>query len=491
MGMIWLKRIAGGLFLVGVLVVLFLAYGYFIKNTRDGGDPMKSVPPSAALVLHTQKPKALLDQLQGSNIIWERLVKKGPLPELDSSLKAMRKLVKEHRGLRALLKGRGVVISLHSVGSRSVGLQFSFGLPGSVDPEEVLGDLRKAVGPVKERSYEGVKLFEAKEGMQLAYAVRGRNLVLSRSVILVEDAVRHMKEKDVIANEKGFIKVRATTDSGLDANLYLHYPYAERLLAKFLRSSAAERLKSKGDWGKWAGMDLLLHSRSLLFTGFTHPGKEEASYLGTLMGQESRKVEIPEALPGRTAYFHAFALSDISHYLDRYESYLEGVNRDYDRDKKLKRISDSCDCDVKEEATRWIGNELAGAYIEPGKGEGLKANALIALRTFDRKAALRSLRTLGGGGDAIATEEQIAGYPEVALHQLPVDGLYQTLFGRGLPELQNPFFIMLDEHIFLSEKKKVLRELLRDRELGSLLGQDVDYDSFSDELSHRSNLLIY
>ncbi len=490
--MTWVKRILGALFVLLVLVLLVYAYQHFVKSTRKGDDPMKAVPPSAGLALRTKDPAALWDKLQETNIVWENLVKEGTLAGADSTLSMLDTLAQEDERLKAFLDGSSLAISLHSVGSRSVGLQFTFGLKGSASPEKVMEGVKDAVEEFQKREYEGELLYESGKGdNSTAFARVGRTFIFSRSVILVEDAVRHLKNKDGIAEKEGYRKVEATTGTGMDAHLFIHYPTAERILSKFLEPGLSKRLKEGGDQALWTGADLLLRSKSLLFTGFTDHGKKEDSYLSSLQGQEPRSLQLPRALPARTAFFNALGLSDVGHYLERYTSYIEGKNRGYDREKKLSAWSDSCDCKVPKKATSWIGGELAGVYLEPSEEASLKENALIAIRTFDRDASLRSLRELAAKGKADPLEEGIPGQEDVPLYRLPMNGLYRTLFGKGFPKLEAPYFIVLQDHVFLSEKKGILRELLRDRELGRTLGQDVDFDSFTDELSHRSNLLIY
>ena len=492
--MSWFKRILSILFLIAFVLILFFAYRHFRQNTREGGGPMRAVPSSAGLVLRTQDPEGLWDKLGETNIIWENLVSKGPLASIDTALIGLDSLLAGEERLKPLLEGKGTVISLHSVGSRSAALQFSFGIPGNVAPERVLEGLKGSLGSVRERQYEGVTIYEFGDVNEasLAYAEMSRVLILSASPILVENAVRHMKDGKGITRKEGFQQVMRTSGSDVDANLFLNYPPAERILSKFLRPSISEILKEEGDWARWAGLDLLLRPRSLLLTGFTLPGEGESSYLATLRGQEPRTVKIPNVLPERTAYFHALGVSDMNSYLEHYQNYLEGTNRNFDREEYLERLSDSCNCEPVKKATRWIGHEMASAYIEPEEDGTPQKNALIAIRTFDRKAAQRSLKALGKrGSDSIRADENLAGHEGIALYRLPTDGLYQTLLGDAFPDLEKPYFILFQGHVILSEEKAVLREILRDHELGRSLGNDVDYDSFTDGLSQRSNLLIY
>lgn len=486
-----IKRILGVLFILAFIVLLYFAYRHFLESSRQGEDPMKAVPPSAGLILRSQDPEGLLQQLQGTNVAWESLVEEGVLDRVDASLSRVDSLLHQKEGLRPLLEGKGAVASFHSVGSRSVGALICLGSSGAMDRESLLGALEGILGDLKERKYEGTSVFEAREEgkTRFSFTFEKGTLIFSGSSILVEDAIRHMKKGDAVAFDEGFKKVERTTGAGMDGALFVHYPTAERILSKFLRSPIAEQLKEEDDWGEWSGLDLLVRSRSLLLTGFTDPGEGSKAYLSSFRGQEPRTVRIPEVLPRRTASFHALGLSDIQKYLEGFRDHLEANNLAYEREKKLEAYSDSCDCKVVEKATQWIGHEVAGAYLEPEEGSSLRENALIAIRTFDREAALRSLKKLNGIQEEL--DDGIAGQEDVPLYRSSMQDLYRTLFGQGLPSLEDPYFIILEDHVFLSEKKRVLRELLRDRDLGRQLGKDVDFDSFSDDLSQRSNLLIY
>lgn len=486
--MSWVGRIIGALFLLGFIVLLLFAYHHFEKSTREGGDPMEAVPPSAGIALRTSDPQALLEKLEETNIIWQKLVHEGFIADIDTSADQWKELLGDER-LQPLLQGKGGIVSLHSIGSRSVGAQFSFGIPGNVDPERVLEGVKARFGELEERTYEEVSLFEEKEG-DYAFAVNERTLILSSSPILVEDALRHMKRGDAISKREGFQRVERTTSSDVDANLFVHYPVAERLLSKSLRESVGEILAEKGKWAQWSGLDLLLRPRSLLLTGFTESGPENPGYLSSFKGQEPRAVRIPEVLPSRTAYFQVLGWSDLQTYLERYENYLQEKNEAYGREQALKRISDSCRCDVEKKATGWIAQEMGAAYLEPGEEDPPEDHALIAVRTFDRKAALRGLKEISGI-EGEEGSETLPGFEEKELYRASTDGLYRTLFGKAFPRLENPYFLVLEEYVLLAERKAVLREFLRDRELGRTLARDVDYDSFSDELSQRSNLLIY
>lgn len=482
----WIRIILLVLFIALFMVVLFFSYHHFQKNTREGGEPLNAVPPNAGVILEVREPMDLWEQLSENNIIWERLVKEGPFRRLDSLMKGVDSLFQENEKLASMNNGRGVVLSLHSSGPASVAPQLSVSIPGDVDEKSV----RDAIldewdGELKERTHEEVRLYEEQEG-SMTFALHDRILILSRTPILVEDAIRHLKTGDPLDSREAFRTVAQTTGTDAEANLYLNHESGERLLANFLRSPWKELLKDEGGSGEWSGLDLLLRPRSFLFTGFTRAAEDE-SYLSVLQDQEARTVKIPRALPSRTASFISFGISDIDQLLKRYVSYLKATNSNYEREQALEALRDSCACDVRKATTSWIGHEMAAAYLEPAEDDPLTKKAFIALRTFDSESALRSLKQFTEEEEG----EELAGHPDLTVRRMKTDGLYQTLFGHAFPQLSSPYFIIRDEHVFLAERRATLRELVRDLNLDRVLSRNVDFDGFAGSLSKRSNLLLY
>jgi hypothetical protein len=181
---------------VGALLV----WKYVIQKTKKNAEEV--ISSEALLVFETVDPVLAWNQLV-SQSFWQSISQIPVLQNAENNLLYLDSLAGRSGILQKQLSGNQLAISLHATGKEEFDFLYVFAFK-NLDDFSLLTDIEdkfKQSGTITTRNYSGIQIRELKtnkSGITLTYALIDNLLAVSFTSFLVEDAIRHAQNNDLI-----------------------------------------------------------------------------------------------------------------------------------------------------------------------------------------------------------------------------------------------------------------------------------------------------
>ena len=125
----------------------------------------------------------------------------------------------------------------------------------------------------KQRKYEGTSIYSfntsVNENEQSFYlSVLDGNVLLSKSVILIENAIRQQSLSKSLTDDEEFSDVLYTSGKNKDANLFIDLRKFTGIASIIANDEFGNKLKKYKDFGGWAEFDVNNIDNQTMFNGF-------------------------------------------------------------------------------------------------------------------------------------------------------------------------------------------------------------------------------
>ncbi len=363
------------------------------------------------------------------------------------------------------LGGTTLIASLYATGADQY--DWLFLVDGSkTEAEILLGKLSSIEGAkISKRIYrEETVLDILMPGEEAPFSCASLNGILmgSFSAFLVEEGIVQLKDKQSLAEtDHRFRKIRNL--AGKEANLSLFFnPGIARALGKqFIDENKSPMLAHMGMASSWMALDVSFGSNSMLLGGYALP--DSLGILSTFTHSAKYEFGFDKVLPVNTAFFAAQEISlDLEGPGGTVASYL---NED------------------------WLTPYACYGLLEP-LDEEYNSEWYLTLPIIDEDIAKQSLLELA----RISTPTDL--YADVvdgtAIRQLQNDSaLVQALGLSAWLPLYNPYYAVQNGHVFFTNDKNTLKEILAKVSNGQVLAANPAYVGFAQKVSSANNLYVY
>jgi hypothetical protein len=246
-----------GILILAIIVII----GFFIirKKSTSTSNSINAIPQDASLVIQINKFQNIQNSLFNGNRIWGSLKSLDPINKLDSSLQYLDSLAGKYSDLSALLYKSRIYISGHFIGGRKTDFLFIIEqLPG-INNRQIPDLLEKIfLQELKrtERKYEGKSIYTVevnKNSKKINYffALIEGNVLISKSVILIENAIRQSSLPNSLMNDKGFAHVISTAGQSKDANLFIDMHRFTGILSCLANPDFSQKLRGYKYFTGW------------------------------------------------------------------------------------------------------------------------------------------------------------------------------------------------------------------------------------------------
>ena len=277
-------------------------------------------------------------------------------------------------------------LSMHYSSKNAVSPLLVLSIPEKTDPALFLEDVLDECGGVIEKRYGQVAVHKAAVP-DASFAVYGRFLIASPSMVIVESSLRHLENGTSIKDEPLYSDITGvTSDRGV-----LHVNFSN--LGK-LFSGAADRkyvsfasfFQSITDWGAFGLED---GDSPETFDGRLVDGRSGGRYADVLISQRGSRPDVYSIVPYNASYVLTVPLSSADEYIKAYHGWLaaSGRKKDYDYINALLTKDDTLGISTDEFARSLKLEELSVFSYASGGRE----HKILAFKADNRKA-LRNLR---------------------------------------------------------------------------------------------------
>ena len=480
------KGIIAVVVLVLVVAGVFIGYNFIKSLHAPPADALQAIPAESAVILHSTRSDAFWNALSGTSVIWEELKQLEQINDAHLALMRLDSLLRLTPELKR--RERAVFAGLKRIGKNQESWLFATEMAGDEIPlfSGLAADFANSSTPAEAQTYQGVELFaleDAFSGRTLYYYGVNGIVAFSYSKILIEESVRQVQGSFSLRNDSAFLQAFGTLGGTVPAHVLVNNSRFSELLSSI---SAPTASWVSSHLSGWTALDLQLRGNDVNLSGFVLHSDSSKDFLAIFENGNAPKISVTEIMPASTSNFLVLAFGEFQDFYSRYKSYLGGQNKLPLLEQKLEQISDSCRCNAADAAIGWIGNQAAVFSTEFHSAQGTQQH-YMAFMARDTDDAMINLRQL------VSTPADSAKwhYQEVPVFQLAHGNLYEELLPKpfsGFPEL---YFCQIRDYIVFGATPESLFRLIRSVNSTNTLADSENFKSFSDQISSRSNLLLY
>lgn len=474
---------------VAVLSGVAFTFLELSKTDSERATPWQLVPENAAMVWENNELPGTWQRISTTNLIWANLQKAPFFSDLDSSMASIQKHFEADEKWQADLAESQMLVSAHMINGVEFDFLFLFELPETIKAAE--GDaylkthLSKAVNAatLQEQEFGAGKMFLLKEAEHTWHFAQLQGVVLvSSSLALLKEANAQFTSGHAINVEPAFQKVSRSAGTGKDGSIYIRSTQFEKVLGTFLHPDHKNDAALPGNWIE---LDVNIRPNKVDLAGMIDTATHRNALLQAAMGQASGKTHIAEFAPLNTAALYSIALTDAPALLTALESSGE-------RDPEMVQdYSDSLDIDLDKAMLSWMDIELGRLIVHD---EGQTKSAFV-IGTSSESKAEQELGELGYRMDLFLEEADeprpAVIYRDVAIKKLALTGLFEKVLGEQFKDLIEPFYIVMNDHVVLSDDLGLMRNIINGVLDRNTLASDLGFRDLNANASEQNSLYGY
>jgi hypothetical protein len=495
------KNPASILITVGILVAIAITLFFIDNQEKEVPSTIKAVPEDAVIVIETSNYYSLIRNFNTNNQFRQEFSQLEQLQGFFGESDYIDSLISKHSDFKDLLENNRIMISGHMSGNN--GVEYLYVVP--VQDKNAVDYINKTVvsvfekdATVRQRLYEGYTIYDVvffREEIKMksfSYAFANGLFIFSVSEILVQESLRRLKNDFSLANNTAFKNLMVSAGKNVDANFYVNYKYLPDILKNALKPGNGAFYEFISDFAGWTELDVKIKSNSFLMSGFTFSNDSANNYLNVFKSQSSLQNDFIEMLPGNTASFIAFNLSDGMAWKEAYFNFIKKTNDFKNVEEILDKINKRYNSFGKGKSDLFYKNIHGSvAMVWTNKiAEDNKQDAFIVMQIRDVDELNLELQTMFKI-DTIKAPVIIDKTQNIQAYNFAYPKLFSSLFGKLFGFVNAEWYIKHDGYFIFGENIQSLQNYIRNIKPGQKLVDDKDFDVFSKSISSESNLFIY
>lgn len=463
-----------------VIVLLFAglgALGYFLQQKKKAfvTSPYGAVPTDAALVMEMVNMPLFFGELARESDIVTEIAGIPGLEAFTGTIYLADSLV-HTRSIGSITGSDKVLISFHMQGRDRVVPLFSVTSPPDIRDRhlrELLEGLDGIVVSMKE--YEGVKIYSLtseKGGDPFLYAswVKGV-IVVSRSSLIVQAAVRQTAEEEDIRSIPGFRRVLSAAGKN-NNKLFIIFNNFHRIAGVLTGSSERGLAATAGEIASCAGLDFFTGKEGFSLSGYIEPA-DSSGILASFAGKSPGAFESREVIPSGAALF-------------------EVVTSGYEVKGKKGGIAEPVTY-LADIVRSGLDSEITRVYLDI-QGEAEENGRIMIFRLRGRDAIERAFRNEIEGGrvsGATITVYRPDDQSEHIIYRLPEEGLAEALCGNFAGSYGGRYVTFYENFMITGRSSKTLSKFIYDNILNRTIANNITYRAFESTMPSRFSYYFY
>ncbi|MDR0582313.1 MAG: DUF3352 domain-containing protein [Prevotellaceae bacterium] len=409
----------------------------------------QAVPLDAVYLCCFERADILNETFNNPSSGWNRFV-----PEENALLKFLQKLqdtAPADEAAGALLQSKAIY-SAHPQGKNSINFLFAVQLPPACPASRLEALVKRNETSVKELAYNGTFIITTGGDEVLLHTAVVNNFALfSQSLLVLQNAIRHVNS-GVSLNEDGqFQKIMQTSGVYSDVRVFINH----RALNLPGAVAGSDKLRNVSTLlpycADWTALDGQISPNVIHLNGFIFPSFTDNNYLSLLLSQNGSGATAWEMLPAQTAFAAAARLSDIDNYFTGYKSFLDKHKLLAGYNQTLSALNERIDAQPEELCRSFYIQEIGVACVS-----GNPAGWVSFFKTANPKYVLEQLETMAGTLQASFRVDE-------TMYANPARGLLAALFKELINGVGDTYFIIHDDWFVFSDDAGLLASLKETR----------------------------
>ncbi len=501
------KQMKKILTILGILILAALIF--FVVRTLNTGSSkiskaINAIPTNASIIFETSDFLSLTNDLTKNNKYWNDLLGIEYIKKLDSQITFFDNLINNNKNYKKYIKKNTILISSHSTGNSKFNFLFSLNLSPLITDDIIKKQIniisKKNNYITKNREYSNNKIFDVylKNKKYFSYTFINGIFLISKSSILIEDAIRQAKSQISLLNNTGFLKVRKTAGKNVDANVYINLKYFPRLVSLFLNRHNKKNIRNFNNFANWAEFDVNLDKDLILLNGFTYTNDSTNNFANIFLNQNDVSYDIDDIMPSNTSAFIILGLSNVNQYNINYKDFLQGEGKLIKLKNKINAINKEYNINIEELILPIVSNQIALTYTNINNLD-IENYTFSIIKTVSKSTTENNLIEIINAKaqqenktiDNYIYNYKIDDETSYKIYKFPIKNLMRYLFGDIFSKAETNYFTFYDNYLIFGKSIKSLSNFIHDNVLQRTLKSDVDYQNFKDNLSSNTNFYFF
>lgn len=467
----------GTIIIIALLLAGLGALGYYLQQKKQAYvvSPYSTIPSDAGLILEAVDFPELIGELTNENDIVRELSGIQGVSGFFASLVVIDSLV-HTRDIRSVVGPNPVLVSFHLLGKERLVPLLVIPAPPEIRERHLREILSATTGiTYTVRDYEKVKIFDVSlsgaeaPGLFISY-IRGV-IIISRSQILVEAAIRQSEELEDIRSYPGFSRISSAAGKN-ENKLFILFDNFQKI-AGILTGGVERGLAADiATIASCAEMDIYLKKDGITMSGYVQP-TDSSHLLAKYVNRVPAEFEAYSVIPSNAAMFEVSTVA------------LAG-------DRKNPRVSEATGY-LADIIRPQLNQEIARAYLDI-QGQEPDNNRIMLFRVKGTNATEKSFRDELENNPAESTG--VISYKpddqsEYIIYKLPDDGLSRALCGSFASNYGGRYATFYDSYLVTCSSTETLSKFIYDNILNRTLANDLSYRSFESTMPSRFSYYMY
>jgi len=455
------KSIGILLFLIvaaALAAIYFLVYG----EKAGKGDLSEFIPENTAFVVKVNAPGALLDELARENMMWRSLDTSNLLYRLLDNYQLVDSALSKDPSLSGVLFDKPFFMVVVIDSSEGLTPLYLKQASRRVTLNGLKSFLAESNNRLEVTSVDKEILKVISEHDVFYVAIGGGVLRASRQLHLLKSLTGTKTTTGGSSGLHGELTEFVTNSTEkTDARVFINYGALKELPAKHLTEKGERLMSFLTHLALWTETDVKIKKDKLLFSGFTTVDTLN-TYLSDFSTQEPYPNKVVNIIPFNTVLLVNQCFSDYMTYSGR--SFADDANQ----------------------IVRETGHEVA-LVNNAGSGDDFKTKAFAVIHLANgeqsKKAFIKAAKASGSKNEKT--------YRAYKLRKINDAGFLTALFGTLFSDITANWFTFIEDYVVFANSSGSLEEFIRLFETGKTLDLNENFKTFSDNISTKSNLLVY
>ncbi len=472
----------------------YFGYQYYKVYKNPVIPAIHAISPKTPLFLEFKKPLQTIKKLNYQTDLWKALIGINEVNEVNQQLLILNTHIIQDNYIRNILEKQPMVVALQSDDSGGNTILYIIELKMPNESLNIDHFVRKVNGEQsilmrkKYKNAEVLMVNVADYKSLLNYAVYKGLFLASFTESAIHGAIDQIDSNQSLEDNEHFKRLKITAGQNVDANIYINYNHISTWVTSLTNNKIQSAVNNLSSFGLWSETDLIIKNDELLINGYTTTSDTATYYLNNFK-QEPQQIKVPEILPYDISLFLHFGFEDFNSYQQTIKVYYSDTKKWNEYNSSFQAIQKNYNIDLYDQFISWVGNEVAIA--SSGKLD-IKNNSFVILHTSDIKGAMEKLDLV------IAKVKTKTGknpyqqaFGDYMIKKIDIPGFLPKVLGSTFNIIENNYFIAIKDYIVFANNPKQLIYLVNNFYLQKTLSENFNYQSFSNNISDRSNIYFY
>jgi hypothetical protein len=453
-------------FILGILLFLLsgMTYLYFSNlntNTVNSDLSLKLAANHSGLIFSIQNNKSVLDILKGQEL-FNNLIGREKVALLD----ALKEKLLSTSAFNRMINDQNIYISILPGENRQIDMLLSIEVTPEANSQMLLQALKNE--RIKVEQTENLYKIELSDSLYVYAKLEENVLLISTAQAQITSALNSQGDTENAFLE--FVQKNDKLAKNSLASLYINYNQMPSLLAAITPAAKSGEFSILNRQNAFAHLSYNFSKERIFFSGETRIN-DLNSFYQLFSGLKPEKIEADKVLPDNTASYTIYCAGKYSLWQKKLNSWF--VNKKEFDAIEAKKAAINSKYHLNLEGTFAANSGTQFITFQLKSNEKLAA---IALTNGDKLSQL-----LLDLSDDYAGNIKLLKEPDI----------FYYYYGEPLKRFKRPYYVILNNYLFLSNNPSALQAFLRKYEAGDLLINNAAYTQIFDQLSNSANILFY